>query len=279
MTDRQADLTGSFDPIDELRRGDRERQLGPQPVAEGLSGPAEARGRVGSNTKMPNADTAFWLALLGYPCDQEQRARLWNGYIGWKLPPGLRGEKPRSGWPHYVVHAPPGGWPELTGDDRSVLEHLALEHGGHPTWRERTYMDFVGSSFESEVNLSDLTLIDADFSEAQFHAGVQLEGSRFFMQAWFRHATFGADAFFHKTFFEADVHFDRVQFIGFASFMSVEFNGGATFEEAIFESHVDFNDSSFVETHFSGGISVPNLTSFKGVDFRGRASFRNVVFG
>ena len=39
---------------------------------------------------MPNGDTAFWLALLSYPCSQERRARLWNGYIGWKPPRVLR---------------------------------------------------------------------------------------------------------------------------------------------------------------------------------------------
>ncbi|MYB54241.1 MAG: pentapeptide repeat-containing protein [Acidobacteriia bacterium] len=228
---------------------------------------------------MPNGEIAFWRAILDLPGKHEQKARLWNGYIGWKLPPGLRGETPRNGWPHYVVHAPPGGWPELTEDERSVLENLAQEYGGHPTWRERTYMDFVGSSFESEVNLSDLTLIDADFSKARFHAGVQLEGSRFFMQACFSGTNFEAGARFHKTFFEADVHFNHVQFRGFALFESVEFNGGATFDRAGFESYVRFNDSKFVETHFSGGISVLNLASFKGVHFRGGASFRNVVFG
>ena len=91
---------------------------------------------------MPNGDTAFWRALLGHPCEHAQRVRPWNGYIGWKMPPRLRAEKPRSGWPHNVVHAPPGGWPELTVAEISESDTLAKEHGGHPTWRERPYMDF-----------------------------------------------------------------------------------------------------------------------------------------
>lgn len=228
---------------------------------------------------MPNGDTAFWLALLRHPCDQKKRARLWNGYIGWKMPPRLRGKKPSSNWPDYVVHAPPGGWPELTADEISELETLAMEHGGFPTWPDQPYMDFSGGSFESDVNLSDLTLVSADFSNVQFHATVELGGARFFMQAWFGGATFEANAFFHKTFFEADVHFDRVQFTGFAYFEGVEFNGGATFDAARFKSQAHFDDAKFVETHFSGAMSVVELASFKGVDFRGRASFRNVVFG
>ena len=228
---------------------------------------------------MSNEHTAFWRALLDHRHDQEERARLWNGYIGWKMPPRLRGEKPRSGWPQYVVDAPLGGWPELTDNERSELDNLAKKHGGHPSWREQPFMDFSGSSFESEVNLSDLTLVDVDFSKAQFHADVKLGGSRFFKQAWFGEATFEAGAHFHKTFFEADVHFSRVQFKGFADFTGVGFNGGATFDGASFEWQVRFDDSKFVETHFSGGISVLHLANFKGVDFRGGASFRNVVFG
>ena len=40
-----------------------------------------------------------------------------------------------------------------------------------------------------------------------------------------------------------------------------------------------FDDSKFVETFFSRGVSALHLADFKGADFRGGASFRNVVFG
>ena len=36
---------------------------------------------------MANEHTAFWLALLDQGFNREQRARLWNGYLNWKLPP------------------------------------------------------------------------------------------------------------------------------------------------------------------------------------------------
>ena len=122
--------------------------------------------------------TPFWVALMNHCGEGEQRARLWNGYVGWKLPSELRGEEPRSGWPQYVVGAPPGGWPELAEGERSLLDELAAAHGGHPSWGDRPYMDFSGSNFESETDLSDLTLVDADFSQAHFHAEVRLEGTR-----------------------------------------------------------------------------------------------------
>lgn len=40
---------------------------------------------------MANKHTDFWLALLGYCEEADQRARLWNGYLGWKLHPKQKG--------------------------------------------------------------------------------------------------------------------------------------------------------------------------------------------
>ena len=41
----------------------------------------------------------FWLSLL--PSDQVedkvQRARLWNGYLGWKLPPDIKEKREDDG--------------------------------------------------------------------------------------------------------------------------------------------------------------------------------------
>lgn len=228
---------------------------------------------------MSNDHTPFWLALIDRSADREGRARLWNGYIGWKLPQSLRGEVARSGWPQYVVEAPPQGWPELTDDEKSLLDDLAEAHGGHPSWSERRYMDLSGSTFQSDVDLSDLTLVDADFGGAHFHEQVTFDGARFFMQSSFGESTFESGARFHKTFFEADVHFDRAQFRSYAGFTGCEFNGGASFADAVFERQARFDDSRFVESFFSGGMAPHYLANFTRAEFRGGASLRNVVFG
>ena len=34
----------------------------------------------------------FWLALLTHPADVEQRLRVWNGYLAWKLPSDFQHE-------------------------------------------------------------------------------------------------------------------------------------------------------------------------------------------
>ncbi len=62
---------------------------------------------------MANEHTTFWLALLNRDHDPD-RPRLWNGYLGWKLPPAAKDEGDIApGWPQLVVHPPSGGWPEL----------------------------------------------------------------------------------------------------------------------------------------------------------------------
>ena len=227
---------------------------------------------------MSDAHTPFWVALLNHHEDREQRARLWNGYLGWKLPPRLR-ESVSGVWPQIVVDAPPDGWPELSEADKALLDAIASRHGGHPTWDERHYMDFSGHVFDSKVDLSGCTLVDASFSDACFKASVDFGGTRFFAQSWFRGAMFAGGAFFHRTFFEADANFSQTQFQGYAGFTGVRFNGGASFAGARFELHAQFNDSRFVETYFSSGMTNPILASFGGALFCDRASFRNVVFG
>lgn len=228
---------------------------------------------------MPNSHTPFWIALLKQCRERERRIRLWNGYLGWKLPPKIKGEEPQSGWPQLIADVPPGGWPQLTEDERTFLDKLAVENGGHPSWGERPYMDLSGNTFESETDLSDLTFVDADFSNAHFRTEVRLERTQFFAQSWFGDAVFEAGILCHETFFEADVHFTRAQFRSYAGFTSVQFNGGATFAGAVFECPARFDDSKFVETFFSSGITVLYLADFKGVKFLQGASFRNVVFG
>ncbi len=56
---------------------------------------------------MANKHTAFWLALLAQGRDTDQRVRLWNGYLGWKPPPQIKGEgESQSGWPKLIVDPP-----------------------------------------------------------------------------------------------------------------------------------------------------------------------------
>ncbi len=179
---------------------------------------------------MAQLTKSFWTDLINHYQDREElQVRLWNGYVGWKLPYRLRGEEPQSGWPQYVVDAPLGGWPELTEREKSLLDQLAAENGGYPSWNKHPFMDFSAVLFDTEINFSNLTLIAVDFSKACFLTNVKFNRTRFFMQSRFTEVVFSGNVDFYDTFFEADVKFDNSRFEGSTFFENVEFNGGGYF--------------------------------------------------
>ena len=222
----------------------------------------------------------FWLELLKVREDINHRTRLWNGYLGWKLP---RREKrkpdPKSGWPQLTVEPPVGGWPELTEEEVAYIEQLAETYGGHPKL-EREYMNFSGYTFSNIVDLSGLILIRSNFRWAQFEGGLRLsDETHFYDQCWFCDASFKRSLDSNKAQFHARVSFAGSRFNGGVTFAGTQFMGGATFAGATFRLNAMFNDSKFEERYFSSGISVPILADFTKAKFPAGASFREVLFG
>ena len=120
---------------------------------------------------MANEHTAFWLALLDQGFDAHKQARLWNGYLGWKLPP-------------QTVDPPDGGWPELTQEEHEILKTVAEEHGGYPEFTKGLSMKFSGHTFSDKANFSGLILIGSNFNNVRFKAtGVLFDKTRFYGQA------------------------------------------------------------------------------------------------
>ena len=226
------------------------------------------------------SNAAFWLGLLAQGQDMDQRARLWNGYLGWKLPPRIKGEcEPQSGWPQLVVRPPDGGWPELTEEEKEIMEALAEQHDGHPEYN-RDYMNFSGRTFCEGVDLSGLILIRANFDKAEFKSEVNLsEKTRFYAQSSFHEAIFEGFFHCHKTWFEADVRFTGSRFKKGAWVIGAEFMGGASFANVVFEGDVSFDDSRFEERFYSGSSTPWYLVSFRNTRFMSWTSFRKVLFG
>ena len=223
----------------------------------------------------------FWIALLHDISDQAQRAHLWNGYLGSKLPANLKVERSRqTGWPRYFVNAPLGGWPELTQAERHSLDDLANANDGHPHFGNGHYMDCSNNLFVTDVDLSDLIFVDADFSKTQFQGSVKLnKGNRFEMQSWFMGTHFVGHLHCWDAQFDADVHFGGARFMSGATFVRTRFNGGVDFTDAVFERDTMFNESKFGETYFGDSAMVPYLANFKRTKFLGPVSWRETVFG
>lgn len=235
---------------------------------------------------MAKIKKSFWTTLIKHCQDHEDlRVRLWNGYVGWKLPDHLKTESPEPDpiWPDFVVDPPPDGWPELTEEEMSLLNQIAEEYGEHPSWNEEPYMDFSESTFESKIDFSDLTLVSVDFSRTTFNSFVKFRDTRFFMKSNFFQVDFRDTVFFDNSIFETNVNFSQTIFRGFARFIEVQFNGGATFSKSRFEQKVLFSNSIFREAYFLRDqlqfLLVDQLTGFNGVEFQGPVFFTKVIFG
>ena len=232
---------------------------------------------------MGNRHTDFWLALLNLTADSDLRARLWNGYLGRKLPPRIKGQTQRKGgWPQLIVNSPSGGWPELTVDEATTIEKLAEAHGGHPESPEQVhdYMDFSGHTFSDEVDFSGLILVHSDFRETRFeNKGSWADDTDFYGQTFFDHATFISHARFYKARFHAHVSFADSSFDDGASFVGVDFMGGASFRAVRFQGQVMFNDSRFEERYYPANIAPFILVDFTNARFMERTSFRETHFG
>ena len=216
---------------------------------------------------MANANTEFWINLLSLGDDKERRSWIWNGYLGWKLPPHVKEEIESK-----------DGWPKLTESDEVRIEILAQSCGGYPKF-DQNYMDFSQHLFHSGIDLSGLTFVNSNFSGANFTTGVSLfNEARFFGQTYFNNTMFEIVQFF-KTKFDAPVYFESSQFRKGASFNNVDFIGGASFKHAKFEGDVHFSDSKFEDKYYSGTVTVYELANFRNAKFMDRTSFRNVHFG
>ena len=110
---------------------------------------------------MPNSSNhmQFWLALLAYRVDTEQRSRIWNGYLAWKLPGSLFHKIHNVGKPPFNRFAL--GLPlQLTEEEKNSLDALADSYGGHPLSPDTIstiptpYMDFSAHSFDVDVCFS-----------------------------------------------------------------------------------------------------------------------------
>ena len=228
---------------------------------------------------MADKHTNFWIALLNLSNDLDTRARLWNGYLYWKLPDTFKTGEHQEGWPKLVVSPPEGGWPELTAEEKVAIEALARKHGGHPGFKQLYYMNLGDRFFIEKIDFSGLIFVNANFGQARFQNGLSFDKTRFYGHSSFDGAIFFTSVHFYRAYFDAPVSFNHSHFMSGAIFIGVVFAGGASFEHVVFKGLAMFNDSQFEERYFSGGGAPEILTDFTNAKFKNRAVFRKVLFG
>ena len=200
---------------------------------------------------MPNEHAEFWFAFLNHVLQMDKRTRLWNGYLGWKLPPEAKADcKSRKNRPPFAAEPPEGGWPQLTEEEKEEIDKLARAKGGHPTFGYRNFMDFTNLAFPDPTDLSGLIFYNATFHNVRFEGSVRCSMARFYGHTEFDNATFEDLVECYKSYFGAGVSFAKSVFKYKCYFGRVEFNGGASFANAVFKDDIWFNDSKFEQKQF-----------------------------
>ena len=229
---------------------------------------------------MLNPSLSFWLALLRVSDDVDKRKRLWNGYLGWKLPSDV---KKKSDSKHVrtqlIVESPTGGWPELTEEELSLLETLAQTYDGHPKF-DHEYMNFSGHTFSHNLDLSGLIFVRGNFTGARFTGELQFSNeTQFFGHTWFDSSIFYEGLNCHGAQFHSRVSFAGSKFLGRTNFYGALFIAGASFANTMFQTSAMFSESRFEERDYSVNISSLILADFTNAKFPKGALFREVQFG
>ena len=246
----------------------------------------------------------FWLALLAYPVDIEQRSRIWNGYLAWKLPGNFLHEIRNVGNPPFNQFAL-GQRLQLTEDEKSSLDALADSYGGHPQFSDTLskiaapYMDFSAHSFDGDVCFSGRILINSSFKGTEFNALADFRNATFVgtshfedasferrcrfddvafeNTAYFRNTTFKETTVFDRTEFKVAAYFDACKFLSVPDFKGRPL-GGVGFRSASFSSEANFEETVWkIRSNFEAA-EFRSLANFKSTSFEGKADFQRVQF-
>ena len=232
-------------------------------------------------TSLPNS-TQFWLDLLMFPVDMQQRTRVWNGYLAWKLPKDFLHEIQNIGNPPFNQYQP-GKRLQLGREEQHALNALADKHGGHPSFSEVStslparIMDFSGHTFDDEVCFAGRILLSANFCRATFNHSTDFRNTVFVNTADFEEANFRKRTRFDGTSFENTVYFKKATFVELTVFNKSQFKAAAYFDGS------KFLPSKGIEGNSVGGVGFQNAVFTRGVSFADakldvRANFEEANF-
>ena len=246
----------------------------------------------------------FWLALLNYPVDIQQRTRIWNGYLAWKLPRDFRHEIRNVGNPPFNRYEPAENL-GLVREEQRELDALANMHGGHPSFSKISTgsptrcMDFSEHTFDDEVCFAGRILLSASFCRTTFNHSTDFRNTVFVNTADFEQATFRRRSRFDNVAFENTVYFKTATFMETTVFDKSEFKvaayfdgshflpvpdiageslGGVGFRHSVFTGELSFQGTKFdVNAHFEGAQFQDDV-NFMNSSFAEKADFQRTIF-
>ena len=255
-----------------------------------------------------SAHAKFWLALLEFGDNEEQRQRNWNVYCNLKFGPRLGqfdpGNRLEAIWQRLMVE-------EISRDDGERLARFANGFCDDASLAEdlsfpRPLMNFKGVEFREDVSFAGRLLLGAEFNDAVFKRKVDFGNAEFqgitqFTDAKFksREGNLLGEAVFDGSTFYGLVKFDGVRFPSTTSFEQVKFNGPARFnaaefmqgdkkslppyalvhfEQSQFRKDADFSDVVFDVGASFRHVKFESTAKFEGVAFRFPTCFNNVEF-
>ena len=223
----------------------------------------------------------------------QQRARIWNGYLAWKLPQDFRHHIRNVGNPPFNQYN--RGEPlQLATEEMRALDALADKHGGHPSFSnipkdsQARFMDFSNHVFDGDHYFAGRILIRASFSRANFAGLADFSNATFVGAAGFKHTVFRKRPRFDSAVFENSAYFKGATFTETTVFNKAEFKVSAYFDDSKFLPIQGANGSSFggvgfVNSVFAGEVSFQRAVfnvraNFEGARFQDHANFRNTLF-
>ncbi|AKK04864.1 Pentapeptide repeats (9 copies) [Corynebacterium mustelae] len=117
-------------------------------------------------------------------------------------------------------------------------------------------IDLHGATISEEIQFSDCTFAETNFSDAHFEKEVR----------------------FKRTLFSGFARFESTYFEQVADFAAAIFDGGGYFYAAGFGTFADFNSSIFPKIISFGHTSFDGSASFSNAEFRGNADFHGAEF-
>jgi uncharacterized protein YjbI with pentapeptide repeats len=130
---------------------------------------------------------------------------------------------------------------------------------------------------EIVLDLTEATLIDANFADCHLHNAVFTEAI-FNGHTWFVGATFKGTAVFVDATFNGHTWFKDATFKGSVWFMNATFNDAAFFGEATFNGHINFKRATFNHETGFNKATLNGTTEFVKANFKNTIMFDEATF-